>query len=45
MAPGYLEAVRHLVFDALTPEDTRHFAAIAETLSRHLGDTLGTDSG
>ncbi|MCL6735104.1 MarR family winged helix-turn-helix transcriptional regulator [Streptomyces neyagawaensis] len=44
-APGHVEAVRRVVFDALTPEQVRHFAEIGETINSALqfADTTEDD--
>ncbi|UGT60791.1 MarR family transcriptional regulator [Nocardia asteroides] len=44
VAPGYLEAVRRLVFDALDSETTRELARVVDTLSRHLTDVLDPEN-
>ncbi|WP_433714812.1 MarR family winged helix-turn-helix transcriptional regulator [Nocardia sp. CA-084685] len=44
-APGYLDAVRQLVFDGLDTEQTVQLADLSELLVRQLGDTLSQSNG
>ena len=44
-APGYLDAVRQLVFDGLDAEQTAQLADLSELLVRQLGDTLSQSNG
>ncbi|WP_107655241.1 MarR family winged helix-turn-helix transcriptional regulator [Nocardia suismassiliense] len=44
-APGYLDAVRHLVFDGLEPEQTAQLAELSELLADHLTDALSRSPG
>ncbi|MFC9896079.1 MarR family winged helix-turn-helix transcriptional regulator [Nocardia sp. NPDC127579] len=39
-APGYLDAVRHLVFDGLDDDEKTQLAELSEVLSKRLGDAL-----
>ncbi|MGW3285129.1 MarR family winged helix-turn-helix transcriptional regulator [Streptomyces sp. NPDC001002] len=36
VAPGHVEAVRHAIFDALTPDQVRQFAEIGEAINAAL---------
>ena len=40
-APGHVEEVRSLLFDALTPEQVRALREISDALAAHLSDTPG----
>jgi DNA-binding MarR family transcriptional regulator len=44
-APGHVEAVRHAVFDVLTPEQVRQFAEIGEAINAalHREEDAGDD--
>ena len=44
-APGYLDAVRQLVFDGLDAEQTAQLADLSELLVRQLSDTLSQSNG
>jgi DNA-binding MarR family transcriptional regulator len=44
-APGYLAAVRHLVFDGLDPSQKAQLAALSEQLSTQLADALSHPDG
>ncbi|WP_433762392.1 MarR family winged helix-turn-helix transcriptional regulator [Nocardia sp. CA-135398] len=44
-APGYLEAVRQLVFDGLDAAQTAQLADLSELLVRQLSDTLSQSNG
>ncbi|WP_084484691.1 MarR family winged helix-turn-helix transcriptional regulator [Nocardia anaemiae] len=44
-APGYLEAVRQLVFDGLDAAQTAQLADLSELLVRQLSDTLNQSNG
>ncbi|MEV0295535.1 MarR family transcriptional regulator [Nocardia sp. NPDC050710] len=39
-APGYLDAVRRLVFDGLNPDEKAQLAELSELLSQRLADAL-----
>jgi DNA-binding MarR family transcriptional regulator len=41
-APSHVEAVRRLVFDALSPEQVTQLAGLTGGLLTHLHDSLGT---
>ncbi|MGN2640266.1 MarR family winged helix-turn-helix transcriptional regulator [Nocardia takedensis] len=43
-APGYLTAVRRLVFDGLDPDATVRLADLSETLAARLAEVLDADS-
>ncbi|MEV4241287.1 MULTISPECIES: MarR family transcriptional regulator [unclassified Nocardia] len=44
-APGYLDAVRQLVFDGLDAAQTAQLADLSELLVRQLGDSLSQSNG
>lgn len=44
-APGYLDAVRRLVFDGLDAQQTARLAELSETLAARLVDTLNQSNG
>lgn len=39
-APGYLDAVRHLVFDGLSADESAHLAELSEILAKRLTEAL-----
>ncbi|WP_406282892.1 MarR family transcriptional regulator [Nocardia sp. NBC_00881] len=44
-APGYLDAVRHMVLDGLDADQTAQLAELGERLAEHLADALNEPGG